>query len=480
MSDLRARTLSGLKWSGAGQVVSQLLQSAVAILLARVLSPREFGLMSMIAVFTGLAAVFRELGLGAALIQKKDLEERHLSSIFWVNLATGAALTGLFAACAPLIAAFYREPALRAITTVMSLNFLLGSLNIVQRSLVIKALDFRRLVTAETTAAALSGLAAAGAALGGLGVWSLVAQSLTYTAVFSSLTWRLSPWRPSRLFDAGAVRELLGFGGSLIAFNALNFSNRNLDNLLVGRFFGSTQLGVYARAYDLMLLPGSQVTSVLSRVMFPAMSEIQHDLAKVKRVYLRATGVIALFAFPMMTGLMAVAEPFVLVVFGEKWRAAVPIVRIFCLVGLVDSITATRTWIFNSQGRTDVQLKWGVYDFLITTAFFFLGLPWGVKGVAWGYVASVYLQLYPRWAVAGRLIGLGFGELSSNFARTFVCAAVMGGAVRVLGGALPDAWPLGAALAVQVAAGAAFYAALLHAASVPAYLEARRLIAERL
>jgi PST family polysaccharide transporter len=424
--------------------------------------------------------VFRELGLGAALIQRKTLEPRHLDAVFWVNVATGLLLTGLFAAAAPLVAVFYREPALRALTTALSFNFVLGSFNIVQRSLIIRELDFRRLVLSETAATAFAGLSAAGCALAGWGVWSLVVQALSFTAAFSALTWRLSDWRPSLRFEPGAVRELMGFSANLLGFNALNFSNRNLDNLLVGRFFGPAQLGVYARAYDLMLLPSSQVTTVLSRVMFPALSSIQHDKATVKRLYMRAIGAIALFAFPMMLGLLATAEPFVLALFGEKWRGSVPVVRIFCLVGLIDSLSATRSWIFNSQGRTDVQFRWGILDFVLTTVFFFAGLPWGIEGVAWGYVACVYLQLYPRWTVAGRLIDLSFAEMAASLTGMLACAIVMSAAVALLGLALPGTWPEWSRLAVLVASGAAAYAALCHAFSVSSYLEVRRILAEHL
>jgi O-antigen/teichoic acid export membrane protein/glycosyltransferase involved in cell wall biosynthesis len=479
MSDLRDRTLSGLKWSGAAQVARQALQFAVSVLLARMLSPEQFGLMGMIMVFTGLATIFSEMGLGAALVQKKDLEDRHLSSIFWVNAATGVVLTALFAACASGIAAFYGQPALRALTLAVSLNFFLGSLAIVQRGIIMRAMDFRKLFVIETAAILFSGAAALAAALGGLGVWSLVAQSLVYTATMTAVSWLLSPWRPAWKVDKGALRELFGYSANLLGFNVLNFSNRNLDNLLVGRFIGAYPLGVYTRAYTLMLLPISQVTSILTRVMFPAMSAIQGDAAQVKRVYLRATRAIALVTFPLMIGLLVTAGPLIPFVYGEKWRGVIPLVKIFCFIGMIDSITTTTGWIFNSQGRTDLQLRWGIADFVVTTASFFIGLPWGIEGIAAAYVVCGYVMLYPCWLIAGRLIGLRFGEMVRNLSRTFFCAAAMGLAVAALGRVLPPGWPGLPRLAALILGGAALYVSLIHFFEVEAYKEVRALLAEK-
>jgi O-antigen/teichoic acid export membrane protein/glycosyltransferase involved in cell wall biosynthesis len=479
MRDLRDRTLSGLKWSGAAQVAKQALQFAVSVLLARLLSPEQFGLMGMIMVFTGLAAIFSELGLGAALVQKRDLEDRHLSSIFWVNAATGALLTALFAACASSIAAFYGQPALRALTIAVSFNFFLGALAIVPRGIIMRAMEFRKLFIIETAAILASGLASLAAALAGLGVWSLVVQSLVYTAGLTAVSWGLSPWRPAWNVDRGALRELFGYSANLLGFNVLNFSNRNLDNLLIGRYIGAYPLGVYTRAYTLMLLPISQVTSILTRVMFPAMSAIQGDAAQVKRVYLRATRAIALVTFPLMIGLLVTAEPLIPFVYGEKWRGVIPLVKIFCFIGMIDSITTTTGWIFNSQGRTDLQLRWGIADFVVTTASFFIGLPWGIEGIATAYVVCGYVMLYPCWLIAGRLIGLRFGEMARNVSSSFFCAAAMGLAVAALDRAMPPGLQGLPRLSALIIGGAALYSALIHYFEVEAYKEVRAIMAER-
>jgi PST family polysaccharide transporter len=480
MSDLRDKTLSGLKWSGATHLACQALQFAISVIVARALSPQEFGLMGMVAVFSGLAGVFNGLGLGTALVQKQKLEERHLSTIFWVNVACGASMTAGFAAAAPAISNFYGEPTLRALTLATGLTFILGSLGIVHRNIMIRAMDFRGLFIIETTAVVVAGVVAVAGAVTGWGVWSLVAQSLVFTAVYTLMLWRLSTWRPVLSVDGAAVRELWGFSSNLLGYNVLKFSDRNLDNLLIGRFIGPGALGIYARAYGLMLLPIDQVSTVLTRVMFPALSVLQGDLDSVKRIYLRATRAIALVSFPMMLGLLVVADPLILTMYGEKWRGAVPLIQIFCLTGLSQSIGTTVGWIYNSLGRTDIQLQWAVFTFVVRSISFVIGLKWGVFGVTVAYVASDYVLFYPSWVIPGRLIGMNVGEIVGNVAKTFLCAATMAAAVWLLGLLLPPQWPSWALLAAQVPAGVISYLGLIHFLQVEAYLELRALAAEQL
>jgi PST family polysaccharide transporter len=480
MDSLRERTLSGLGWSGASQLGRQLFCFAVSVVLARTLSPREFGLMGMIVVFTGFADLFGELGFGSAIIQKQDLQPRHLNSVFWVNVASGLVLTAVFITASSWMAAFYGEPLLGPLTRVVALNFLLGSLAIVQRKMLVKSMDFRRLFLVEIVAIALSGLVAIAAALSGLGVWSLVAQSLVLTAVSVVMLWSFSTWRPAFRVDIGAIRELFAYSANLLGFNVLNYWTRNLDNVLIGRFIGSAPLGIYARAYGLMLLPIGQVTSVLTGVMFPAMSVIQGDLEKVKRVYLRATRSIALVTFPLVIGLLVVADSFVRTIYGDRWSAAVPVVRILCLIGVIHSVGTTMGWIYNSQGRTDIQLRWGLYVFVVKTIAFLIGLRWGITGVAAAYTVSSYLLWYPNWTMAGRLIHLRFGEMVRNLAEPFFCAVAMAAAVWALWLLLPADWPPWLDLAVQASFGALVYVTLCRLWRVKAYLEIRELVRERI
>jgi len=480
MDNLRARTLSGLGWSGAAQVARQVLQFFIGVILARLLSPQEFGLIGMIIVFISFANLFSDLGLGAALIQKLDLEQRHLSSVFWVNIAAGIILTGIVVAAAPLIVTFYNEPALRVLTVVIALNFFIGSFNVVQNALLRKNMDFQRLARIEIAASFFAGVLAISMALLGLGVWSLVAQSLMFTAVSVLMMWQMSAWRPTLSLDIEALKELLGFSSNLLGFNLFNYWVRNFDNILIGKFIGSSALGIYARAYSLMLLPVSQISGVVSRVMFPALSIIQDDIERVKQIYLRSTRTIAFVTFPMMIGLLVVAKPFILSVYGDKWREVIPILQIFCLTGMGQSVGTTIGWIYTSQGRTDIMLKWGIFSGIVYIISFVIGLRWGVIGVAAAYVLSGYILLwYPAWTIPGRLINLRFSEMIKNLSGSFYCAVAMGVFVWTLGLFLPVSWPQWVYLAIQVPFGIMLYIAMMHIFKVRVYIETYELIRER-
>lgn len=479
MSDLRSQTISGLSWSGGGQGLRLILNFAISVILARLLTPEDFGLIGMIAIFTGFVQLFTELGLGAAIIQKPDLAERHRSTVFWVNLQVGLLLTILVAALAPLLATFYDEPALLGLTVVIALNFLLGSLGIVQRALLRKQMAFRRLFVVNIVAAILAGAVAITMALVGYGVWSLVAQLLVRTIVSAVMLWFLTPWKPKWLFNVGGLKELLGFSSNLLGFSAINYWARNMDNLLIGRIIGSAALGIYSRAYSIMLLPLTQISAVMTQVMFPVLSSIQGDLALTRRVYLRATRSIALLSFPLMVGLLVVADSFVLVVYGEQWAEVIPLLRIFCLAGLMQSVGTTVGWIYTSQGRTDQMFKWGVFSGVVRGVSFVVGLQWGVIGVAVAYFASGLLLWFPSWAIPGRLINLRVGLMVRNLAGVLLAAVAMGVLVLAVRHVLPTFWPEWVRLAGFVAVGAMSYLGLVHLFQLDAYRDVRAIVSER-
>lgn len=480
MTDLRRQTFSGLRWSAASQAVQQGARFAIAVVLARLLAPEQFGLIGMIYIFTGFAAVLGDLGLGAALVQRRDIDDDHLTAVFWTSIAAGGALTLAFIAGAPLVAAFYDEPALRPLTTVIAFEFVIVSLAVVHRALMNRRMDFRSLSIVETGAAVLSGTLGIAMALMGFGVWSLVAQSLAAAVVSALWMWALSPWRPRLSARRGSLRELFGFSSNLLGFSVLNYWVRNFDDLLVGRVVGSAALGVYTRAYGLMLMPLTQISHVVGRVMFPALSSIQGETARVREIYLRALRAIALITFPMMVGLLVVADEFVLALLGPKWVDLIPVLRIFCLLGIVQSIGVTVGWIYQSQGRTDLMFRWGIAAGAVVMLAFAIGIQWGMIGVAIAYVvASGGVLLYPSFAIPGRLIGLTFADIVRALAPTMVCAGLMGGAVFAVDLLLPGRWPDWAALVSETATGAAVYLALIHLLALPAYRDVRELAGGR-
>lgn len=480
MNNIRQRTLSGLGWSGATQILEEVLRFGFSVILARLLSPRDFGLIGIVLVFTGFASIFSHMGLGASLIQKRAVSDRHLNSVFWVNVAAGALLTILFGLTAPLIARFYKEPLLRLLTATIALNLILSSLNVVQNALLVRSLNFRTKFWIGSVSLLVSGIVAIVLAINGAGVWSLVGQSITSTAIQVAVMWRLSSWRPRLSFDLSAFRELMHFGGNLMASRIVHYWGGNVDTLVIGRLLGSSVLGIYNLADKLMRLSVNNVTGITTAVMFPALSKMQDEVESVKRTYLRATRMIALLTFPMMIGLSILAEPAILVVYGDKWQESIRIVQVLCFSGMAQSIYSTGSWIFLSRGRTDIIFGWGIYTTLIRVVGVLVGAHWGgIMGVAWAYVLGTYVFIcYPIWSSAGRLVNLGFKQLLRNLEGPFYCAMSMGLLLWI-----SDRWIFGSQvnvirLVIQVPLGVLVYGFLIRQFRLEAFVEVQKIVLE--
>ena len=458
---LRERTITGISWSTISQVLNQGFTFAISIVLARILGPAVYGLIGMVIVFTGFAAVFGDLALGAAIIQRKELEERHLNAAFWTNVTMGATLTVLMVALAPAVAWFYKTPELLMLAAVIALKYVIDSLSVVQISLLNREMRFKTLAGIQIGSNVISGLVGLGMALYGMGPWSLVAQTLGASLMTLAWSWRLGNWRPRFSFEIGACKELFGFSAYVLGFDIVNYWARTLDQLLIGRFIGASALGIYSRAYTLMLMPLTQVSRVVGRVMFPALSSIQDDKPRVKRAYLKSISIIGLITFPMMTGLFAISDHFILALLGDKWAGAIPILKIFCFVGLTQSIGTTVGWIYVSQGRTGLYFIMGVIGSAFIMLSFIIGVRWGIMGVAWAYLLVGLVLWYPSWVIPARLISLTFFEMIRSLSPAFFCALAMGAAIWGIGGLLPARMAHWQFLAIQVPLGITFYFTLV-------------------
>ncbi len=478
--NIKQQTISGLEWSAGAQIAKQGLQFIISVILIRLLTPKDFGLIGMIMVFTGFAGLFSELGFGAALIQRKEIEERHLSSIFWLNVATGLILTCVVLAIAPVVATFYNEPRLKLLTIVLSATFFIGSIGIVQKAILKRSMNFRMLAIVETLAMVIAGIFAIAIAFLGFGVWSLVWQAIVSAIIGVIILWFLSDWKPSLRFNKNAAKELLGFSGNLLAFNVFNYWARNVDDLLIGKVIGSSGLGIYNRAYSIMLMPLRQISFTVGQVMFPTLSKIQDDKVRVKHLYLSTISIIALITFPMMMGLLVVADSFVLALFGPKWADLIPILQVFCLLGMIQSIVTTVGWIYQSQGRTDWMFWWGIVAGIIVIISFVIGILLGsLMTVVYCYTIANILLIYHNFTIPGKLINMAFSDVVRSVSGVFGCAVLMAGGVYLLGMILPSEWPHWANLIVQIPFGIIIYIGLIHFFKLKSYVEAKELFWEQ-
>ncbi len=432
MNNLRERTVKGIWWVTVAQLLRLFLTFVVTAILARLLEPDDFGLVAMVVVFTNFAAILNDIGLPAALVQKKEITEEQKSSSFWFNLLEGLLITLILIAFSPLIARFYSKSQLMPIVMVLSSTFFISSFGMIQAGLLAKDMDFKKIALIETSSAFVAGAAAVAMAFTGFGVWSLVSQQVITSLVMAVMLFSLCEWKPKPVCRWRPISKLFRFGINLTGFNVINYFSRNLDNLLVGKFLGSISLGFYSLAYRVFLLPLQTISGVVGRVMFPALSTVQGEKARVREVYIRATRLIALVTFPMAVGLLVVAPQFIRIFFGDKWSRTILLIQILALVGLIQSIGTTVGWIYQSQGRTDVMFRWGMFATSLTIAAFFIGLRWDVEGVAIAYAVVSFLLAYPAFYIAFRLIDLNVLGYFRRLGTIVISAAIMGIAAYML------------------------------------------------
>jgi PST family polysaccharide transporter len=378
----------------------------ISAILARLLTPSDFGLIAMVVVFSNFVAIFSGFGLTSAIVQKKEVSDEALSSSFWINVGLGALLTVALAAFAPLIAAFYAQPRLTPLVVFISITFFIASFGNVQSALLTKRMNFKALGVIGICAIAISGPIAIFLAFSGYGVWSLAWYTVLSTAFTVFFTWIYARWVPHFLLKLQHMKGLLGFGANFTGFSFVNYFQLNMDNLLVGRFLGSAPLGFYNLAYNLLVFPTGNISGVVGRVMFPALSIIQHDKQLVRDAYITANRYIAAVTFPLMIWMLVTAPQLIRVVYGPKWISVIPLVQIFALAAIEQSVGANVGWIFLSQGRTDTLFKVGVFTTVVVVIAFVVGLRGGVEGIVIAYTIATYLLAYPVFAIAFRLIDM--------------------------------------------------------------------------
>ena len=432
---LEQKAVSSVKWSGVAQFMRIGTQAITSIILARLLLPEDFGLLGMTLVFTGFVEIFNDMGISSAVVQKKDIDQKNLSSIFWFNLFIGVLAMLIAILAAPLIARFYDQNSLVLIISVMSINFLFRSLSMVQNSLLIKNLRFKKLTSLELTSTISASLIGISMAYLGYGVLSLVAQNVSMTFLYTAMVWSTEKWMPHIHFKWDEIRSIFGFSTNLFGFTFVNYLSRNADYLLIGKFLGATALGYYTLAYTIMLFPISNISSVLSKVMFPVLSQIQHDNSKFKLLYLRSIKYIAFISFPMMLGLFAVADEFILVLFGAKWGPVIFLIKILSIVGLMQSIVTTVGSIYLAKGRTDWMFYMGIFTSAILVSAIAIGLRWGIIGIAVCYMIATLSATYPNIVIAIRLIDLRLRDfvlnLKEEIATSLIMFVVVMGAVAI-------------------------------------------------
>jgi O-antigen/teichoic acid export membrane protein len=403
---LTQKAASGVAWITSFQVARQVLQFISVSILARRIPPGIYGLVGMAVLVTNLLETIRDVGTGAALVREPAMPEELASTGFWLNCMTGATATLFLALIASPAARFFHQDQLSIILHFLAVSFFLGALSVVPMALLSRAMEFRKLALAQTMGAVCGTAVAIAFALSGGKLSALVAANLTISFVTMVAVWVFSPFRVRLVFRVADARRILSFGLHLTGSHVLNYFSRNADNVLVGRFLGSTSLGYYQMGYMLMLYPLLNFHLMLEQVVYPAVANFSANHARLREAYLRTCRMIALVAMPVMLGLAVTAEPFVRLFLGPKWLPVAWLLVVFAPLGALQTLFVPTYVIYNTQGRTDLLFRWQIFASISYVLSFAVGLHWGIMGVATSYAIVWTVLVFPALAIPFRLIGL--------------------------------------------------------------------------
>lgn len=430
---LKQRAVQGGALTYLTRLFNYLIQLIATIFLARLLTPADFGLITMVTSLNGILLQLRDIGLSDAVIQARTLDQRQMSTLFWINALSNTGISLVVVLLAPLIAGFYREPRLWAITVILSLSFVFYGLSDLHFALLKRSMQFWKIAAAQIISTFASNFVAVILAWQGYGYWALVVRNVVLAVCMVVVAWATCNWRPGLPSRGSGAKHLVFFGANTVGYLVMNYFTRNLDKTLVGRKFGATELGYYDKAFSLFLMPVSQFTSALHHVAVSTLSKLRSDPAEYKRYYLNAVHIIAFVGMPICAFFASSSKELVFLLLGPKWVAnTTELFFLLTVSGGLHIIYSTQEWLHVSLGRADRWFRWGIFAFVITVAGYVLGLLIGMKAVAIAYSLSVFALTGPAIWYAGKPIGLRFREVLASFWRYFAAAAAGGVACRLV------------------------------------------------
>lgn len=468
---VRQRASGGMKWTLLGQWATMLVQIAGTVVLARLLDPSDFGLVAMVLAVTAFADQLRTLGLGQVVTLAESITHRQASTLFWLNIAVGTALALLVAAIGPLLGAFYGHAQLAGIALALASVYVVESLSVQHNALLLRQLRFRSVAVRGFLAKAVSVAVAIGCAVGGLGYWSLVVGYIAASVASTVFTISAVRWVPSRPGWSPGMRPLLSFGGGLSVFYVLNYLSRNADNILIGKFLGAASLGLYTRAYSLLMQPIHQVNRPIGAVAQPALAALWGDPAAYRAYYLTVIRGLGLVGMPITALLAVLAEDTVVVLLGERWLAVADVFRLLALAGILQVVAYTNGWLYATSDRAWAMARWGLVSRPLVIAAFVVGLPWGITGVASAYAAVQLLLLPLGFCSATKGTPISMSDIAGAMWRPLALSVLVGALAFAVSATLAGSSSWLVLLTAGVVCTVAYSAVLLR---VPGYAAALR------
>lgn len=383
------------------------VQLASTILLARVLSPHDFGLVAMVIALTGFAPMLIDFGTSEAATQKTHITQADISALFWLNIAVAAVLTVLLVGGSGAVATFFGEPSLTGIALVLSSTFLLTALFTQHYALMRRAMQFRHIAMIDISANLIGSFVSVAMALTGWGYWSLVAKPVVTAVLTAVMAWMSCHWVPGRPRFSSDVKELVGFGVGVTGFTMTDYLAKAADRIAIGYFLGAGPLGYFQNAFTIYSNVLSILTEPVHNIAASSLSKLRNNVDELKRSWKRALSLLSFFSAPAFAVLAVTGQDFVVLLLGQKWAPAGPLLCIFAVRGIAHSVERTMGWMHVAAGRADRWMWWGVYSAVFQLLALAAGLPFGVTGVAISYTIAMFGLFIPALVYSGRPVGIG-------------------------------------------------------------------------
>ena len=421
---LRSQSLSGIKWSAIERFGIQGIQFVIGLILARLLTPADYGIVGMVAIFMAISQTIIDSGFSKALIQKQDRTEVDFSTTFFFNIVVGIICYLILFASSPFIAAFFKEPILKDVLRVLAINLFLNSLAVVPVAKLTIKVDFKTQSKASIISTLLSGSIGIFAAYKGIGVWALVAQSVSHSFLNVLLLWIFLKWRPQWTYSWASFKALFGYGGNILVASIISTIYDNINTLVIGKFYTPKDLGFFTRGQQFPTLLSSNLTSVVQRVTFPILSKIQDDDNRLASVYRDFIKISSLGIFFLLVFLASIAEPLVTMLLTDKWINAVIYLQVFCYALMFDHISLINLNFLYVKGKTNLVLRLEVIKKCIAFLILIASIPLGVLAICFSKVVYTQIAIIINTYYTGKFLNLGYMKQPKDYIPYFIIAHI--------------------------------------------------------
>lgn len=423
---IKQQTFNGIGWSAVERFSVQGVSFIVQLILARLLTPSDYGIIGMLAIFMQLAQVIIDSGFANALIRKQHCTQNDYSTVFFYNLAISTALYITLFLSAPLVANFYQTPTITPVMRWLLVTLLFNALSIIPKSILVKSINFKKQTYISLASALFSGAIGIIFAILGKGIWALVIQQISLSVCTLIAYTLFVRWKPCFIFDRQVFKELFSFGFKLLISSIIGTVYRNLYTILIGKQFSSADLGNYTRADQFAMFPSNNIGNIITRVAYPIFARVQDENSRLRIYYQQMIRYSSFIIFPLMIGLLALAKPFVLFFLTEKWVGIVPILQILCIDWMLDHITLLNLNLLYVKGRSDLALKLEIIKKTIAITILLISIQWGIIGICWGRVLYSIIATIINTYYTKQLIRLNFLQQMKDILPFIIISSIMG------------------------------------------------------